>query len=952
MKKGLLLICSLIVALSTYSAIPQLTKSTPLTLTAASEGFSQSANAKALVDGEWINWPDGTIHEGYAKWRVNVVNTGVFSVSLDMKSLNTYEYRICVLNPATNDTLAKCYSEHADRHTEVGDEAPKTKIPYENTALPTLTKLDMFAFAAGEYDIIVTNIVKWSQGQVRGITLTHEQGDVTTVPGTLIPDNARLSPRAWIDKSSGVDSILFTPRGSEGHNLDEWVKWAVEIPETGYYNFTANTYRSSSQKFEIALLSQNEADTLIINDNGGNSIGSGNASISTGQKYLTKGIYVLRVRNIYQYAESRLLNAVVTYNGGKAVNVPGTLDINHIVLSDEAWVDKSGTVDSIFFTAHGSEGHNSANWAKWKVNVATAGAYNFKANVYRAGGSQKYEIKVLSNDENTEHISNSLTDIPAGLSSINSGGVYLEEGIYTIKVRNTYDYAKGALLGVQAEYVGGAVQNMPGTTDIDEAWFSSKGTRADNKITIPAGYQHEGWVKWIVSFESAAKYKVKVNISNTNGHNYTVALYRNENDNEPITVTEGGQKSTIGTLDLGLMSIPAGSYILKVTNAIQYSDAELLSVQFVYAGGATINVPATLQPVDAILSERAWVDTEGVVDSLLFTPRGSEGYNDQEWAKWKIRVSERGLYNFTANVYRPSGSQKYEIKVLSADESSDLISYSDQAMGTGAQTISTGNVELTAGNYIVKIRNIYNNAESRLLNIAAERATFIIDEAETNVATVIGANNNLAINAQLTRSLTAGMYNTICLPFAVSAAEKERVFGAAKIIGLESSSIEEGDFVLNLHFDEVDAMVAGTPYLIKPTAAVANPTFLGVTIDETLRNVVTSRADFIGNFVAGNIPVGEENLFLGADDLLYFSPNQDMPILGMRAYFAIHDAPAGAIRRARIIAQNNVVTEIDLVQPDSAGNNPVKAVSKRIEDGKLIIIIDGREYNVMGVRLK
>ena len=54
MKKGLLLICSLIVALSTYSAIPQLTKSTPLTLTAASEGFSQSANAKALVDGEWI----------------------------------------------------------------------------------------------------------------------------------------------------------------------------------------------------------------------------------------------------------------------------------------------------------------------------------------------------------------------------------------------------------------------------------------------------------------------------------------------------------------------------------------------------------------------------------------------------------------------------------------------------------------------------------------------------------------------------------------------------------------------------------------------------------------------------------------------------------------------------------------------------------------------------------
>ena len=250
MKKLFLLIPALVFSMITYAAIPQLTKSASLTLTAASEGFSLSDNANALVDGVWINWSAGTINQGFAKWRVNVVNTGVFSVSVDMKSLNTYEYRICVLDPITNDTLARCFTEHDDRHTEVGEE-PKTKIAYENNALPTLTKLDLFAFAAGEYDIIVTNVVKWSEGQVRGITLTHEQGDVTTASTTasttLIPDDALLSARALVDKTGAVDSILFTPRGAEGYNLEEWVKWAVEIPEAGYYNFTANTYRASSQ---------------------------------------------------------------------------------------------------------------------------------------------------------------------------------------------------------------------------------------------------------------------------------------------------------------------------------------------------------------------------------------------------------------------------------------------------------------------------------------------------------------------------------------------------------------------------------------------------------------------------------------------------------------------------------------------------------------------------------
>ena len=126
---------------------------------------------------------------------------------------------------------------------------------------------------------------------------------------------------------------------------------------------------------------------------------------------------------------------------------------------------------------------------------------------------------------------------------------------------------------------------------------------------------------------------------------------------------------------------------------------------------------------------------------------------------------------------------------------------------------------------------------------------------------------------------------------------------------------------------------------------------MGVTIDKTLHNVETDRVDFIGNFVAGTIPAGEDNLFLGANDMLYFSPTQDMPILGMRAYFNIHDVSAGAVRRARIVAWENVVTEIEFTLPDDT-NTPNSMIQKRVENGQLLIISEGATYNALGVRIK
>ena len=945
MRKLFLLIPILAFALMANAAIPELTKSTPLTLTAATEGFSQSANANAL-DGEWINWHDGTIHQGYAKWRVNVVNSGIFSVTVDMKSLNTYKYRICVLDPATNDTLAICYTEKADRHTEEGDEEPKTKIAYENAALPTLTKLDMFAFDAGEYDIIVTNVIQWSKGQVRGITLTHEQGDVTTAPTTLSPDNAYLSPRAWVDKTGTVDSILFTPRNAEGYNLEEWVKWAIKIPETAYYDFTANTFRASSQKFEITLLNQDESATLISNDNGGESIGSGNKSISTGQIYLAKGIYVLRVRNIYQYAESRLLNAVVTYKGGHPVDVPGTLDIDHVVLSNEAWVDKTGTVDSILFTARGSEGHNSVNWVKWKVKVATEAAYNFKANVYRPDGSQRYEIKVLSDDENTEYASNSLTGMPTGSASINSGCAYLEPGTYTIKVRNTYDYAESRLLSVQAEYMGGAVIALATDANtalpFDEAWFTNC-TRTAEFIKFKSS--GSPWIKWNVSTTETKVYDISMTINAPNSHQLRVDIYEDEAAEPVASVSESYVTVTDSVGDvplaLGRVSLVGGkNYIVKVTNT-SGSKSEITNLTFAPVVATTVNLPNTLGLDNSVLSARAHL-TDG---KLYFAPIGDTNPVG-EWARWSVATDHNGLFLFTMGV-NSDNAQSYKITIL--DDGDNEVAFCDLKTNSGAQTLKHY-FQLATGNYSVKVENTYAWSHGHLTSLAVTEPNTAItmsEEATDNSAWSAKVNDGNNYDVQIIRTLRAGMYNTFCLPFEVTPNEAKEIFGLdIEIYTLETAVVT--DNVLYVTLDPASDIYPGTPVFIKPSHDIVNPIFDDVTFTAAAPSATTkTNADFEGTFVKSSLEPNQNILYLGTDNTLYY-PAEPTPIKGMRGWFVIHDtsSPAPAIRQMRIVEKTDTTTDITTVE--ESDNKAIKTIT----NGQLIIIRDGVRYNAMGIRIE
>ena len=117
--------------------------------------------------------------------------------------------------------------------------------------------------------------------------------------------------------------------------------------------------------------------------------------------------------------------------------------------------------------------------------------------------------------------------------------------------------------------------------------------------------------------------------------------------------------------------------------------------------------------------------------------------------------------------------------------------------------------------------------------------------------------DNVVRDVTLTRNFIAG-WNTICLPFAVAAADMESKFGA-NVKLYDCTGFSENV----LSFEQVNTgIVAGKPYLIYVADAINTPiTFLNATISATAPvNTVLSGVTFHGTFApiaAGGVLTGK-----------------------------------------------------------------------------------------------
>lgn len=257
-------------------------------------------------------------------------------------------------------------------------------------------------------------------------------------------------------------------------------------------------------------------------------------------------------------------------------------------------------------------------------------------------------------------------------------------------------------------------------------------------------------------------------------------------------------------------------------------------------------------------------------------------------------------------------------------------------------------IDLTAEFSGINLANIYQ------LKWAAMPATCFIDNVYFYRVVIdedvdlTQLNNGMAYDVTLKRNFAMGDdgWNTISLPFALTAQQIEDIFGdGTKVTKLTSSNLISSTEI-DLQFVEVTAMEAATPYLIHPT----NNVDAGALVEDVVINVTPN---IIEAGITQMIPVlktenftGKDNaFFLGPDDNLY-NQSADGKIKGLRAYFKFSTLTPAQLNnlRARVVFNENTETGVDNLITD-------KAPAKMIQNGQLIIIRNGIKYNVQGQKL-
>ena len=510
-----------------------------------------------------------------------------------------------------------------------------------------------------------------------------------------------------------------------------------------------------------------------------------------------------------------------------------------------------------------------------------------------------------------------------------------------------------AAAGLAAHLAGVLAANT--TLPVDDAWFTYGFTRADGQISPgswkPSAPEPLGFVKWNIATEANVTYDLTLNFSSTNAHSMAVNIYEDE-DASPVASISESYTSTTGSLTLdGNISLVGGkNYVVVVTNPTSGSEAKVTNIVFApVASSSAITLPNTLEFNDAILFGTAFVNE----DKLYFAEHGKEGHIHEDitgaWAVWNVMVETAGTFLFTLNASSTNG-QSYKISIM--DGETEIDSY--------LKNPGEGEVEmkhyfyLEPGNYSVKVQNKTQWSHGYLTGLVVTQPDDIIilsENATDNSAWVDKFNDGNSYKVQIMRSFTGGMYNTICLPIYVSGSEARKVFGEGVVLKvLDGANLDDTESILELNFKTSFDIWQGTPHLIKPSKNIVNPVFENVQFKASAPSPTTKdQADFVGTFVASNIPAGEDNLFLGRNDLLYFNKSAATPVGGFRAWFVLHDIPDGPhfIKGARIVERENTATGIENVNQQPTANS-----QKLIENGMLIIIRDGVRYNVMGVRVE
>lgn len=212
--------------------------------------------------------------------------------------------------------------------------------------------------------------------------------------------------------------------------------------------------------------------------------------------------------------------------------------------------------------------------------------------------------------------------------------------------------------------------------------------------------------------------------------------------------------------------------------------------------------------------------------------------------------------------------------------------------GGGSLSEKSVKLEKTFNDYVVLIKDATPETKVTfscsafgcffLDNVKIERA-IVLDEATDNAQT-LSDNDQITVNVAFNRPLSPDYWNTVALPFDVQAADMSKIFGE----DVKVKAFDRWDAAAQtLFFKDAAAIVAGTPYLVKPAEAVGSLMLTDIKVVADAKTVTSSPVAFHAIFSPTTINASD--VFLGTDGMLY-RPDTDVEgadkMKGFRAFFS------------------------------------------------------------------
>lgn len=316
-----------------------------------------------------------------------------------------------------------------------------------------------------------------------------------------------------------------------------------------------------------------------------------------------------------------------------------------------------------------------------------------------------------------------------------------------------------------------------------------------------------------------------------------------------------------------------------------------------------------------------------------FTYSNCMRYNDSNYNPdvIQMRSNSKGKGSFTSPVFdeMPNG---YKVNVyygISEGNEPLTITSNEETSATSISNAYGDKNRINGTGYCTSI--ILANGSSFTANVGSSTcyvskieiiplsAPLTLEEDATDTDTKIEKNNGKTQDVTLTRSLKAGVWNTICLPFDVTADQVESVLKATDNV---KEFDKEDKATATIFFKPATEMKAGVPYLIKPTEDATVLNFKGVTINNVDKLNRKNGNDYCicGVFGKYTMKTDGTELFLNAAGKFVAPAAATNTMKGFHAYFMV---PSGSSAAAININIDGETTGINDIETETTVNGKV-----------------------------